>query len=693
MKAQETSFRTLVQGEKQFQVPLYQRPYSWTKKEVGRLWGDILELADHDESGSGVLQHFVGSVVLAPSPLTSPSSLQAWLVVDGQQRLTTLMLALCALRDHHANIGDAEQAERINDLYLINKWKKGEARYRLLPTTADRAEFLACVDAGVRAGASGNIGDSYGFFRSKIETFDNPDDPTDLVRVERAICELLSIVEITADSEDNVYRIFESLNNTGLSLSQADLLRNYVFMLLPSNGEEVYRKTWLPMQEMLGPERLQDLIYVDLVIDGQRRVRKTDLYGEQRVRLQGRTAGEQSVVDFVEHLSRRASLFLHIIDPAVESDVRVRASLRWLDRWQAEVTHPVVLRGLELREQGVISGDDLANALRYVESFLVRRMLVGKATQGLNRMFAEMLGQMQSELPFADSIHLFLSGPRRHWPTDEAVRVSIASSNFYWGGRSTQRTYVLERLLASFEGKEAVDFDSTRFTIEHVLPQSAHHREWSEALAVDCEGVETVEEVHAQVVHTVGNLTLTAYNSEMSNDPFSSKRKVLADSALAANRAIAVCERWGRAEIIKRSALLADRAIALWPAPIDGLSESPIGKNWTQLHLLLAAMPPGFWTSYTDVAQVIGSHPAPIGNHLSTVPVLNAHRVLTANGTVAPNFRSLDSTDTGSPISVLESEGIVFGKGGMALDSQRLRPSALAALIGLNDIDQEDSST
>jgi alkylated DNA nucleotide flippase Atl1 len=104
-------------------------------------------------------------------------------------------------------------------------------------------------------------------------------------------------------------------------------------------------------------------------------------------------------------------------------------------------------------------------------------------------------------------------------------------------------------------------------------------------------------------------------------------------------------------------------------------------------------MPPGFWTSYTDVAQVIGSHPAPIGNHLSTVPVLNAHRVLTANGTVAPNFRSLDSTDTGSPISVLESEGIVFGKGGMALDSQRLRPSALAALIGLNDIDQEDSST
>jgi hypothetical protein len=605
MKAQETSFRSLVQGEKQFQVPLYQRPYSWTKKEISRLWDDIVELASAEESPGATQQHFVGSVVLAPSPVTTPSGVQCWLVVDGQQRLTTLMLALCALRDHHAALGDAEQAERINDLFLINKWKKLEGRYRLLPTTADRNAFCACIDSDPKAGSDGNIGESYRYFRSRIESFDAPEDPTDLDRIERAICDLLSIVEITANSEDNVYRIFESLNNTGLSLSQADLLRNHIFMLLPVRGEEVYRKTWLPMQDMLGPEKLQDMIYVDLVIETKKRIRKTDLYGEQRVRLEGGQMTEDAVVSFVEGLSKRADLFKRIVDPSVEPDPRIRASLHWLNRWQADVTHPLVLRGLELLAHGEISTDELALGLRYVESFLVRRMIVAKPNQGLNLLFADMLGALTGD-SFAESIRNGLSRSRRHWPTDDALRASIASSNFYWVGRSAQRTYVLEQLLATFEGREAIDFAATKFTIEHVLPQSPSDEQWQAMLQAECVGDETADEVHSQVVHTLGNLTLTAYNSEMSNDPFSKKRKVLAESALAANRVIASNERWGRAEIAARAADLTERAIGLWPSPSEGASETG-GKDWTQLHALLAAIPSGKWTSYIDVAQVVGS--------------------------------------------------------------------------------------
>jgi hypothetical protein len=264
-----------------------------------------------------------------------------------------------------------------------------------------------------------------------------------------------------------------------------------------------------------------------------------------------------------------------------------------------------VLRGLELRAHGDISTDELALGLRYVESFLVRRMIVAKPNQGLNLLFADMLGALTGD-SFAESVRNGLSRSRRHWPTDDALRASIASSNFYWVGRSAQRTYVLEQLLATFEGREAIDFAATKFTIEHVLPQSPSHEQWQAMLQTECVGDETVDEVHSQVVHTLGNLTLTAYNSEMSNDPFSKKRKVLAESALAANRVIASNERWGRAEIAARASDLTERAIGLWPSPSEGASETG-GKDWTQLHALLAAIPSGKWTSYIDVAQVFGS--------------------------------------------------------------------------------------
>ncbi|MEI5135522.1 DUF262 domain-containing protein [Streptomyces libani] len=236
MHAQETTFSKIVQGEKQFQIPLYQRTYSWQREELRQLWDDVLELVEDHLDGRQPAAHFVGSVVLAPGRITA-GGIQRWLVVDGQQRLTTLMLAFTALRDRHRERGADKKAARIHDLLLVNSYRDGEDRYRLLPTQADRDAFTACVESSPKAGGPGNVGAAYRFFFGALTEGEENGGEAWTDAVETVLGGLLSIVEITAAEGDNVYRIFESINNTGVGLSQSDLLRNYLFMCLSNRGE------------------------------------------------------------------------------------------------------------------------------------------------------------------------------------------------------------------------------------------------------------------------------------------------------------------------------------------------------------------------------------------------------------------------------------------------------------------------
>ncbi len=205
-----------------------------------------------------------------------------WLVVDGQQPLTTLSLALAAIRD---NVADAQpdEAERIDEEYLINKRKNGTAYFRLLPTQADRPQSAAHIRGPVENRVDGgNVGRAYSFFRRKLVEAQAPAAPQDVSRIEQTITYRLTLVAVTAERGDNVHRIFESLNNTGLRLSQADLLRNYLFMRMPTRGEHVYETYWLPLQNSLSNDELEQLMWLHLVLGGDDRVRRQDLYASQQ---------------------------------------------------------------------------------------------------------------------------------------------------------------------------------------------------------------------------------------------------------------------------------------------------------------------------------------------------------------------------------------------------------------------------
>ncbi|MFJ8861278.1 DUF262 domain-containing protein [Streptomyces sp. NPDC102451] len=684
MRAQEITFLNLIQGEKQFQVPLYQRTYSWGKDQLERLWEDIGELVEQLRAGETAAPHFLGSVVLAPGQIQA-GGVQKWLVVDGQQRLTTLMLAFTALRDQLRDSGDTRGAERVHRQILVNEYQEALDHYRLLPTQADRQAFTACVGSAPQAGGGGNIGFAYRFFLGALaegqETAAHPKDW--LGAVESVLKGLLSIVEITAESGDNVYRIFESINNTGVGLSQSDLLRNYVFMLLPQRGERVYRELWLPMQQSLGPKNLELLVWLDLVVRGHNKTKQSEIYREQQKRLQPLAGDEEALQREIAQLSERAQRFLRIVEPAREPSAPLRASLERLAAWGGTTHYPLALHLMGLVDAGTRSPEDAAEALLYVESYLARRLICQTPTAGINRIFMEAPKDLETDRPAAEAVRRFLSGKRRRWPSDEELRSAIRGKPFYWAGRPPQRSFILRRLEESYSPTEPVDFAKASLSVEHILPQKPAQA-WFDLLSDETEDGQSSQELHDSLVHTLGNLTLTGDNSKLSNHPFQRKQQILDASALRMNLEIASSQRWGKAEIMARADRLWERSVELWPGPIGGFhAAGEESSSWTELRAALVAMPSGTWTAYGDVAELIGSHPVPVGAYLSANPtVINAYRVLSSDGKVSAGFRWAEGSDRLPPQDVLRSEGVRFDRYNRAHPSQRLTAAELATLLG-----------
>ncbi|WP_018681285.1 GmrSD restriction endonuclease domain-containing protein [Actinokineospora enzanensis] len=672
--ARETSLQELLEGSKQYRVPLYQRTYSWDRDQLVRLWEDVVHLAG-DRLDQPDATHFIGSVVLAPSPANGPAGVSEYLVVDGQQRLTTLTLLLCAIRDHRARAEEPGHRDRINQQYLVNPWKKEPQRLKLVPTQADADAYLACVDGTPQAGGADPVGFAYRFFGAEVERLD--ESGVGVEQVEDAVISGLALVSVTTQHGDNAYRIFESLNNTGLRLTQADLLRNYLFMRLPTRGEEVYRSLWLPLQDRLSGKDLELLFWLDLV-HRDPRVKQTDVYAGQQRRLE-RLRTEDEIVAEVERFNRLGTLLGLVLDPTGEENQTVRTRLSRLKDWGTTTVYPLLLHLLDRRSASTATSEEIATAMLHVESFFVRRLLIGRATANVNRVLLSTVTEMADDVPVDQAVHRYLSSGRKYYATDQEVRTAVHTVPFYLNGRPNQRALVLRWLEETYGSREPVDF--TTLTIEHVLPQTSTD-EWERAVGAELAEGETYEQVHQAVLHTIGNLTLTGYNARLGNKSFEDKRKHLADSGLAMNHEIARAATWGPGSIRARADRLATAVTKTWPGPTS------VGKDaepaWDLMNAVLAALPAGAWTTYGDLAAVIGSHPIAVGARLASEWAPNAHRVLQVGGTVSPNFAWVDPGRTDDPAGLLSAEGVVFDERGRAARDQRFTLDDLAELVGVD---------
>ena len=411
-------------------------------------------------------------------------------------------------------------------------------------------------------------------------------------------------------------------------------------------------------------------------------MKQSEIYRAQQKRLEDLPKTESAIAADVAELARRSRHLERILNPAAEPDLQLRSALYRLKAWGATTAYPLVMHLYDLLERGVTTAGDVAEALVYIESFLVRRMLCQVPTNNLNRVFNTAPEAIGNQVPVAAAVRSYLSGRRRYWPSDAEVGRSVRTRPFYWTGRGPQRTFVLRRIEESYQSHEPVNFDAAKLTIEHILPQTATD-EWLDVLAGEVTDEGGPKELHDSLVHTLGNLTLTAENARLSNSPFQRKQDIFNASALQMNREIADAPSWGKTQILHRADRMSDRIMKIWPGPADGGEDDSTARDWSLLRRACAALPAGAWTTYGDLAELIGSHPVPVGVHLATNPVPNAWRVLTVDGSISPSFRWEASDRTDDPEELLTSEGIVFVNGHADV-AQRVMASELAGLLGMD---------
>ena len=439
------------------------------------------------------------------------------------------------------------------------------------------------------------------------------------------------------------------------------------------------------MERLIGVENLAGLARLDL----QRRgwdIPRGDVYARHQVRIGPIADDEAAVEGEIRDLALRAGYYKRLIEPAAEPDPQTREALQRLGRWGAQTAHPVLMVALDLHAREVIDQPALRRVVALVESFFVRRQLARIPTNALNRVFVQLIDRLPADDTFVNVLHRELSRDRLYWPSDDGIRQAVRTQPFFHIGRWHQRKLILERLERSFGHPEVIDFQEVQLQIEHIMPQSLT-AEWRQHLI---ELDQDPDEVHAELVHTLGNLTLTAFNGTLSNNPFERKQEIYGASHLEMNKALVEDQAWGRHQILARAALLAQKVIEIWPAPLAGVTSASDGFDWSRVDAAIAAIPPGRWTSYGALAELAGTGAQAVGNYITSLAgESNAYRVLTSDGTPSENFRWWDMGDTRNVRDVLIAEGVDFDAVGRASDDAWLSPAALSALVAGPEHEQD----
>jgi hypothetical protein len=547
MEAAEAKVQKVLEGSKQFMVPHYQRPYSWVEKQWEVLWRDLIELLQ-DPSAK---PHFLGSIVTAPVR-SIPEGVEKRLLIDGQQRLTTLLVLLALIRDRATIAGNGKLAERIGDL-ITNRHDEGNDHYKLLPTEGetaadgDRDAFIGLLQGQTTPSTSG-IFAARTFLRNKLLRADAPS----LEDLFKTITAKLTMVSIILDEKDNPHRIFESLNGKGRPLSEADLIRNYFFMRMEERfHESTYRTLWQPMQKRLGEEALTEFIRHYLMHFGTP-VKESDVYTTLKERID--TSGKPAL-EHLQEVTTFSTYYDVLLHAEKAPSVALRERLARLNRLEVTVAYPFLLPVYADFARGDLSESDLCALLDVIESYVVRRFVCGEPTYGLNKVFTPLYQQAKRQGGFVEAVKTILA--QRACPRDDQFRERLGSAKLYGSGERREKTkLLLERLDTAYGHKERVD--TTNATIEHVMPQTP--TDWWKAHLGD-----DWEDDHGSLLHTLGNLTLTSYNPELSNDTFPEKQKLFASSNFELNQYFEGVVAWNAGEIERRADALSDLALTIWP--------------------------------------------------------------------------------------------------------------------------------
>ncbi|WP_455138810.1 DUF4268 domain-containing protein [Thermophilibacter sp.] len=557
-------------------IPVYQRAYSWDEEQCQQLWDDIVATGRRGEG-----THFTGSVVMVLDGTPDFSGMSRVLVIDGQQRITTLTLLLVALaefaRDNPDKVSHFSFEEVMGNGYLVSPYKKGPDHYRLTLSQGDETTLRSVIDHLENPDVdvvpeAHRIIENLDFFRSSLQKIDGANVVWDGIR-------RLEVVTISlAQGQDNPQLIFESMNSTGKDLSTADLVRNYVLMGLPmAEQEDLYANYWRKIEETLGADSY-DRVFDDFlrnwltVISAPTTVVTRDVY-----RLFKRYAAENDydkpghMAKLLKDLRRFAGYYACITAGACE-DAEIRVVLGRIAALDVSVVNPLLMSFCEdyAAGEGPFTRDDLLSMLRTTESYLFRRSVCDVATNSLNKFFSSVIARLNAVQEEGgnyreayEAILLGEEGTARRMPGDDEFERALKTRDCYAFRRGF---YLLATLENSHHPKNPLDLYNGGYTIEHIMPRNALNRQdWREMLGAD------YERVYDECVNTLGNLTLTAYNSELSDASFAQKKARAIGGYdkdyLVISAALHDADTWDEGAIKRRGAGLARRALAVWPMP------------------------------------------------------------------------------------------------------------------------------
>ena len=559
MKGAECGLAEYMQGaNKRFIIPVYQRNYDWKLENCKQLYDDLVKVIKTNRK-----THFFGSIVSVYEP--SGKNIE-FLVIDGQQRLTTVSLLLLAMYNLIQKgiimPQDDMLATRIYEEFLVDKYQKQETRIKLKPVKNDKKAFGKLFDADDEHVRSSNITNNYNYFYERIQKQEISID-----ELFDAICRL-EIISIRLENDDNPQLIFESLNSTGLDLSEGDKIRNFILMGLPSQRQELYyEKYWNRIEEHTRYD-VSAFIRDYLSVKQQEIPAQKRIYRDFKEYVNSANIELEILLDELLKYAKRYAILLR----GCPDNRTLDACIYRLNRLETTVTRPFFLEILRLQDEKVLNIDDVTDIFLTTENYLLRRSICDLPTNVLNKVFLTLHHEiMRYDGTAANYIEKFKYAltskkERARFPDDDEFAMLFSERQIYQMN-SKNKVYILERLENdnTLEDKDVYrHVDAGDYSIEHIMPQHLTPT-WIKTLGAD------YEQIHEQWLHRIANLTLTAYNSKYSNSSFEEKKTMehgFSQSGIRLNQDIAKKDKWTLAELEERDSALTQQALKIWARPV-----------------------------------------------------------------------------------------------------------------------------
>lgn len=583
MKANELPITNFLQAPNvQFVIPVYQRNYDWTNNECKELINDVISVEKYNRG-----THFIGSIVFIHEGTYSTREVKELVIIDGQQRLTTINIIYVALFRFAKDNNMQNEADMLLNMFLTNQYVQNESsKLKLKQTDTNSLAFKAIMNGTENEfNHYSNVIENFKYFQSIItkESFH-----TILNGLKRLI-----FVEISLErGKDDPQRIFESLNSTGLDLSQSDLIRNYILMDLdPKNQNKVFEQIWNPIEE-----NARDLIKQKSVVSDYIRdyltLRNKKIPNKNKVYLEFKKLYSIKDEEYHQELENIKSLSTHykkFINPSIVQENNVRRELEYISRLEINVAFPFLLQVFEDGENGLITNDDLIKVLKLIQSYTWRRFVVGLPTNALNKIFMTLYSEVDTE-EYYDSIALALIKKRgsAKFPTDEDLKTALKDKDLY-NIQSKNRNYMFE-LLENFNNREYVNTANENITIEHIFPQTPNE-DWNKAITPD-----DYFQLKEKYVNTIANLTLSGNNGALSNKSFIDKKTMNRQGAeqgynysrLWLNDYLKTIDNWNITYYNERFDLIYNRFLKIWEYPNVVI---PVSENTEEQNLYNAESP------------------------------------------------------------------------------------------------------